>query len=118
RRGRAQSGHCEPDRLGGLEVDGQQLLKIDPRAAPPASGMMNCRLPDASHQEGYHRGKIEFIARSTKMPRSIGRLSASALSHHGLSSVVFITNIAESDFRRTHCTTLCYKGLAFHFLRT
>jgi ABC-type uncharacterized transport system substrate-binding protein len=44
----------------------------------------------------------EFIARSTKMPRSIGRLSASALSHHGLSSAVFITNIAESDFRYTH----------------
>jgi hypothetical protein len=44
----------------------------------------------------------EFIARSTKMLRSIGRLSASALSHHGLSSAVFITNIAESDFRHTH----------------
>ena len=43
----------------------------------------------------------EFIARLTKMPRSIGRLSASALSHHGLSSAVFITNIAESDFRYT-----------------
>src|SRR2546430_2192186 len=43
----------------------------------------------------------EFIARSTRMPRSIGRLSASALSHHGLSSAVFITNIAESDFRHT-----------------
>jgi hypothetical protein len=43
----------------------------------------------------------EFIARSTKMPRSIGRLSASALSHHDLSSAVFITNIAESDFRHT-----------------
>jgi hypothetical protein len=35
------------------------------------------------------------------MPRSIGRLSASVLSHHGLSSAVFITNIAESDFRHT-----------------
>ena len=44
----------------------------------------------------------EFIARSTKMPRSIGRLSASALLHHGLSSVVFIINIAESNFRHTH----------------
>src|SRR4029453_4512461 len=43
----------------------------------------------------------EFIARSTKMPRSIGRLSASALLHHGLSSVVFIINIAESNFRHT-----------------
>jgi hypothetical protein len=43
----------------------------------------------------------EFIARSTKMPRSIGRLSASAQSHHGLSLAVFITNIAESDFRYT-----------------
>jgi hypothetical protein len=28
-------------------------------------------------------------------------LSASALSHHGLSSAVFITKIAESDFRHT-----------------
>jgi transposase len=36
------------------------------------------------------------------MPRSIGRLSASALSHHGQSSAVFITNIAESDFRHAH----------------
>ena len=35
------------------------------------------------------------------MPRSIGRLSASALSHHSLSSAAFITNIAESDFRYT-----------------
>jgi hypothetical protein len=30
------------------------------------------------------------------MPRSLARLSASASSHRGLSSVVFITNIAES----------------------
>jgi hypothetical protein len=30
---------------------------------------------------------------------SIGRLSASALSHYSLSSAAFITNIAESDFR-------------------
>src|SRR5262249_28013708 len=44
----------------------------------------------------------EFIARSTKMPRSIAQLSASALSHHGLSSAVFITDIPESDFRHTH----------------
>ena len=44
----------------------------------------------------------EFIARSTKMPRSIGRLSASALSHHDLSLAVFIINIAESDFQHTH----------------
>ena len=35
------------------------------------------------------------------MPHSIGRLSASALSHHDLSLVAFITNIAESDFRYT-----------------
>jgi hypothetical protein len=33
------------------------------------------------------------------MPHSIGRLSASASSHHSLSSAAFITNIAESDFR-------------------
>jgi hypothetical protein len=57
----------------------------------------------------------EFIARSTKMPRSIGRLSASALSHHGLSSAVFITNIAESDFRYTqvfrHACQLGFEGI-------
>jgi hypothetical protein len=35
----------------------------------------------------------EFIARSTKMLRSIGRLSASALSHHDLSLAVFISGI-------------------------
>src|SRR5262245_42544038 len=40
-----------------------------------------------------------FIARWTRMPHSIGRLSASAWSHRSLSSAVFITNIAESDFR-------------------
>src|SRR5262249_38606981 len=45
----------------------------------------------------YNLGR-GFIARSTKMRRSIGRLSVSALSHHGQSSTAFITNIAESDF--------------------
>src|SRR5215472_17851200 len=40
-----------------------------------------------------------FIARWTRMPHSTGRLSASASSHHSLSSATFITNIAESDFR-------------------
>jgi hypothetical protein len=40
-----------------------------------------------------------FIARWTRMPHSIGLLSASAPSHHSLSSAAFITNIAESDFR-------------------
>src|SRR6266511_4713918 len=35
------------------------------------------------------------------MPRSLARLSASASSHRDLSSAVFITNIAESDFRYT-----------------
>src|SRR5262249_8919480 len=40
-----------------------------------------------------------FIARWTRMLHSTGRLSASASSHHGLSSAAFITNIAESDFR-------------------
>src|ERR1700719_3689831 len=32
------------------------------------------------------------------MPRSLARLSAAASSHRNLSSAVFITNIAESDF--------------------
>ena len=35
------------------------------------------------------------------MPRSVARLSASASSHRNLFSVVFITVIAESDFRYT-----------------
>src|SRR6266511_2564325 len=35
------------------------------------------------------------------MPRSLARLSASAPSHRDLSLAVFITNIAESDFRYT-----------------
>jgi hypothetical protein len=43
-----------------------------------------------------------FIARWTRMPGSIGRLSASGPSHHSLSSTAFIINIAESDFRDTH----------------
>src|SRR5262249_11202338 len=42
-----------------------------------------------------------FIVRWTRMLHSIGRLSASASSHHSLSLAVFITNIAESDFRHT-----------------
>jgi hypothetical protein len=42
-----------------------------------------------------------FIARWTRMPHSIGRLSASASSHHSLSSAAFIINTAESDFRYT-----------------
>src|SRR5262245_28748833 len=42
-----------------------------------------------------------FIGRWTRMPHSIGRLSASASSHHSLSSAAFIINTAESDFRYT-----------------
>src|SRR3989440_6554335 len=40
-----------------------------------------------------------FIARWTRMPHSIGRLSISESSHNSLSSAAFTTNIAESDFR-------------------
>jgi len=43
-----------------------------------------------------------FIARWTRMPHSIGQLSASASSHYSPSSAAFITNIAESDFRHAH----------------
>ena len=42
-----------------------------------------------------------FIDRWTRMPHSIGRLSASASSHHNLSLAAFIINTAESDFRYT-----------------
>ena len=44
------------------------------------------------------RGPIDLW---TRMPRSIAPFSASAPSHHNLSSVDFITNIAESNFRYT-----------------
>src|SRR5258708_3755957 len=50
-----------------------------------------------------------FIARWTRMPHSTGRLSASASSHHSLSSAAFITNIAESDFRHAHDLVGRYK---------
>src|SRR5262249_14955444 len=43
-----------------------------------------------------------FIARWTRMPHSIGRLSASASLHRSLSLAAFITNTAESDFRHAH----------------
>src|SRR5262249_48544951 len=46
-----------------------------------------------------------FIARWTRTPHSIGRLSASASSHHSLSSAAFTTNIAESDFRHARAAT-------------
>jgi hypothetical protein len=39
-----------------------------------------------------------FIARWTRMPHSIGRLSDSASSHHNLSSAAFITNIQNLIF--------------------
>ena len=44
----------------------------------------------------------EFIARSTKMPRSIEQLSASVSSLPNRSWEAFIINIAGSDFRYTH----------------
>src|SRR5262249_7578192 len=47
----------------------------------------------------HHQYCRILFSRRTRMPHSIGRLSASAASHHGLSSAAFITNIAESDFR-------------------
>src|SRR5262249_20363146 len=49
-----------------------------------------------------------FIARWTRMPHSTGRLSASASSHHSLSSGAFITNIAESDFRHAQAYVALY----------
>ena len=44
---------------------------------------------------------LQRIANSSlfeQMPRSLARLSASESSHRGLSSAVFTTNTAESDF--------------------
>src|SRR5262245_8166437 len=54
-----------------------------------------------------------FIARWTRMPHSIGRLSASATSHHSLSSAAFITNIAESDFRHAQVSVADLYAAAF-----
>ena len=48
------------------------------------------------------------------MPRSIGRLSASAPSHHDLFSGVFITSTADSEFS-AH-TTIPEPDLRTHFL--
>src|SRR6266498_859201 len=45
------------------------------------------------------------------MPRSLARLSASAPSHRDLSLAVFITNIAESDFRYTHLPVNARKSI-------
>ena len=42
------------------------------------------------------------------MPRSLARLSASESSHRDLFSVVFITNIAESDFWYTQPASFKY----------
>src|SRR5438067_13777717 len=52
-----------------------------------------------------------FIARWTRTPRSIGRLSASGPSHPSLSLVAFIINIAESDFRHAQATHFLMKRL-------
>jgi hypothetical protein len=46
------------------------------------------------------------------MPRSLARSSASASSHRDLSSAVFITNIAESDFRYTQVFGIRDKPIA------
>ena len=46
------------------------------------------------------------------MPRSLARLSASESSHRDLSSAVFITNIAESDFRYTQVFGIRDKPIA------
>ncbi len=46
------------------------------------------------------RGLIDLW---TRTPQFIVLFSASAPSHHSLSSVAFTTNIAESNFRYTQC---------------
>jgi transposase InsO family protein len=58
----------------------------------------------------YYKGR-EFIARSTRMPHFLARLSTSASSHHDLSLAGFITNIAESDFRYTQGSRHLFNGL-------
>jgi hypothetical protein len=44
------------------------------------------------------------------MPRSLALLSASELSYRDLSLAVFITNIAESDFRYTQGILMSYSA--------
>jgi hypothetical protein len=59
------------------------------------------------------------------MPRSLARLSASESSHRDLFSVVFITNIAESDFWYTQAVQRSgiivaipiLSGLLHHYVR-
>src|SRR5204863_7004207 len=46
----------------------------------------------------------------TRTPRSIAPFSASAPSHHSLSSADFITNIAESDFWYTQVPATAFNG--------
>src|SRR5262245_29978241 len=55
-----------------------------------------------------------FIAHWRRMPHSTGRLSASASSHHSLSSAAFITSIAESDFRHAQVFDLARQAKADH----
>jgi hypothetical protein len=64
------------------------------------------------------RGPIDLW---TRTPRSIAPFSASAPSHHNLSSVDFITNIAESNFRYTHSDPTKdpeFQKVVRHFLST
>jgi hypothetical protein len=49
------------------------------------------------------------------MHRSLARLSASESSHRDLSSAVFITNIAESDFRYTQVVKVEYRTALLNF---
>src|SRR5207245_8495177 len=49
----------------------------------------------------------------TRTPRSIAPFSASAPSHHSLSSADFITNIAESNFRYTQVMKAAEDGCRY-----
>jgi hypothetical protein len=67
------------------------------------------RSPGAGLSKGRHAAGVDagvlsdfgYFAGAFSHNTSIGRLSASALSHHSLCWATFITNIAESDFRYT-----------------
>ena len=62
-----------------------------------------------SYARYYNESRIH------RMHRSLARLSASESSHRDLSSAVFITNIAESDFRYTQVVKVEYRTALLNF---
>ena len=84
-----------------IDVTAQVQLDHQPHRHRSGRARQLTRLLDGSNaraRASYHPIEDSFIARWTRMPHSIARLSASASSHHDLSLEAFITNIADSEF--------------------